>query len=370
MNTLKYVTSLSLIILFALTALSLAQDSSKIVILSEETGFLIDANEKKEYGIIPKIGDEFICAFFYMGEDDKYYCNVRINSENSFKDTILTYPYNSVLSIAARIQYKESMKKGITDFNMNDVELKFVDGMSAENLLDPSSAKIEEITEKESPSRIIPLAQTNTDYSQFVTKELKLGLGIGMIYQNYNFQDLSQIFYLIAKNVVKQPDYVSESDFISNSFPLFCFSSMFIIENTYLGEFEYALGSTSSGSSSLDYHSFSLSFSYLFSLYKNLSPYLSIGYSRFKFTAQQNYGMESKEERKLESILLEGAGKGVKLSIGVIYELTDFTSLNLFGSYRFISPIEVNNQYQSTLNYDMSFDMKGYEIGLKLLFRK
>ncbi len=60
----------------------------------------------------------------------------------------------------------------------------------------------------------------------------------------------------------------------------------------------------------------------------------------------------------------------MKLAIGLIYKLTDFASINLFGSYRFISPIKVNNDYQSILNYDMNFDMKGYEIGLKILFRQ
>ena len=373
MNNLKFVTSLSLLILLAISTLHLAQDSSKIIILSDEAGFLIDAEEKEEYGIIPKFGDEFIHAFFYLDTDKKYYCKARLKSGDSFKDSVLTYSYTSIKSIAMRIQYKEKQKKGNSDININDFELKFADGETARNLVkSSSSARIEEIIKNNSSTGKLPLAETDSDYSQFVKKNLELGLGIGIIINAYNFQDLSQIFYSIAKNVVKEPDKVSESDFTINSFPLFSFSSIFIIKNTVLGEIEYSLGSTSGASSSFDYNSFSLSLSYLFSLHRNLLPYLSVGYSSFNFYAEQNYGLSINDDsvRKLESISLDGAGKDMKLSIGLIYKLTDFTSINLFGSYRLISTIEVNNQHQSDIINDMNFDMKGYEIGLKVLFQQ
>jgi len=345
----------------------------KVIILSDETGFLIDAKEKEEYGIIPKFGDEFIHAFFYLDNDKQYYCKARLKSGDSFKDSVLTYSYTSIRSIAMRIQYKEKQKKGNSDININDFELKFTDGKTARNFVKvSSSAKIEEIIINDTSMRKIPLAETDSDYSQFVEKNLELGLGIGMIYQTYNFQDLSQIFNFIAKNVVKEPDKINESGFTKNSFPLFSFSSIFIIKNTVLTEIEFAFGSTSSTSSSLDYNSFSLSISYLFALYRNLSPYLSAGYSGFTFNAVQNYELPINDDsiRKLESISLDGAGKGMKLSIGVIYELTGFTSINIFGSYRFNSPIKVNNQNQSDIINDMNFDMNGYEIGLKILFRQ
>lgn len=365
--------NLLLIMLLGIISLCSAQDSMKVIILSNEAGFLIDAEKKEEYGIIPKFGDEFIHAFFYLDNDKQYYCKVRIKSGDSFKDSVLTYSYTSIRSIAMRIQYKEKQKKGNSDININDFELKFADGETVRNFVKVSnSVKIEEIIINDTSMRKIPLAETNSDYSQFVEKNLELGLGIGMIYQTYNFQDLSQIFNFIAKNVVKEPDKINESDFTINSFPLFSFSSILIIKNTVLAEIEFALGATSSASSSLDYNSFSLSFSYLFSLYRNLSPYISVGYSGFNFYAEQNYGLSINDDsvRKLESISLDGVGKGMKLGIGVIYKLTNFASINLFGSYRFISPIEVNNHYQSILNYDMNFDMKGYEIGLKILFRQ
>lgn len=359
----KKVLRLLLLILFGIGSLTSAQDSLKIIILSDEVGSLLDAEEKKEYDVMPKFGDEFIHAFFYLDKDEKYYFKVRLKTGNSFKDTVLTIAYNSVKSIAMRIQYKENIEKGNSDFNINDVQLKFEDGETARNLIKVSSSRI---------PLAIPLAGTNSDYSQFVKKDLELGLGIGIIFNTYNFEDLSPIFYTIAKNVVRYPNAVNESDFTINSFPIFSFSSIFIIKNRFLGEIEYALGGTSSASSSLDYNSFSLSFSYLFLLSENLSPYFSIGYSGFNFNAVQNYGLpiNTDYEGTLESISLEGAGKGVKLSIGAIYKIPNFASINIFGSYRFVSPIEVKNDYQSIINYDMSFDMKGYEIGLKILFRQ
>lgn len=373
MNILKFVKSLSFIMFFVVSTHCLAQDSIKVVILSDEVGALLDANEKKKYGVVPKFGDEFVHAFFYLDNDKQYYCKVRLKTEDSEKDSILTYGYTSVKSVAGRIQYKENLKKGNSDFNINDVELKFEDGETARNFIKISSgAGIQEIIENDLKARRIPLAKTDTDYSQFVAKKFELGLGVGIIFNTYNFQDLSPIFYSIAEYVVKEPDKISESDFSINSFPIFSFSSMLIIQNTYWAEIEYALGGSSSQSSSLDYNSFSLSFSYLFSLSQNLSPFLSVGYSGFTFNAVQNYGLPitDNSEGTLESISLDGGGGGLKLSIGAIYNITGFISINLCGSYRFISPTKVNNDYQSTLNHEMNFDMNGYEIGIKILFRQ
>ena len=81
----RKVLRLLLLILFGIGSLTSAQDSLKIIILSDEVGSLLDAEEKKEYDVMPKFGDEFIHAFFYLDKDEKYYFKVRLKSGNSFK---------------------------------------------------------------------------------------------------------------------------------------------------------------------------------------------------------------------------------------------------------------------------------------------
>ncbi|NOX64669.1 MAG: porin family protein [Chlorobi bacterium] len=358
MKNLKLLTGLLIIISFATSTMALAQDSIKIVIISKKIGAIIDAKEKEEYRILPKFKDNFVNAIFYMDSNNQFYCKVRLKAGESFKDSILSYNYNSIRNIAAKAQMKENGR----NFNINDVQLYFADGKKVQSFNERTYKQF---------TRKIPLAKTGSEYSQLIRENYGVGLASGIIINPYSYKDLSKIFYNIARNIVLEPEKVSESDFVINSFPLFSFSSVFFIQNSFSLELEYSFGGNEKAFSDVSYKSFSVSIAYLYSLSQRVFPYLSIGYSGFNFKASQYYSLTVKKDSvgTLETISLEGKGGGLKLSIGMIYKLSDFLSFNLFGGYRFTSPIKFDENYNSYIGYDVAYKMKGFEIGLKILFR-
>jgi len=359
MKNLKLLAGLLIIISFATSTMALAQDSIKIVIISKKIGAIIDAKEKEEFRILPKFRDNFVNAIFYMDSNNQFYCKVRLKAGESFKDSILSYNYNSIRNIAAKAQMKENGR----NFNINDVQLFFTDGKKVQSFNERTYKQF---------TRKIPLAKTDSDYSQLIEGNGGVGLTAGIIINPYSYKDLSQIFYDIAKNIVIEPENVSKSDFVINSFPLFSFSSVFFIQNSFSLELEYSFGGNEKAFSDVSYKSFSVSVAYLYPLSQKVSPYLSVGYSGFNFKATQNYNfltVKKDSVGSLESISLEGKGGGLKLSIGLIYKLSDLMSFNLFGSYRFTPPIKFDNQYSSHIGYDVAYKIKGFEIGLKILFR-
>ncbi len=363
MKNLKFIAGLLIVISFAASTFCLAQDSTKIVILSDKIGAIVNAKEREEYKILPKFGDDFISAIFYVDSDNRYYCKVRLKDGNSFKDSIISYSYYSIKNIAVRVQTKE---KGV-NFNPYYVKLKLNDGSILED-------QDQEINLSESDKVLIgylPLAETDSDYSQFIEKSLEVGLTTGIIITSYDYKELSHIFHLIAQKVVRDPSQISESDFAVNSFPLFSFSSMFILHEIISIEFEYSFGSGTKGSSSVSYESFTGSVAYLYPLSHNVSPYLSIGYKGFNFTASQNYGLPIVKDSvgTLESISLNGKGGGLKLSVGVIYKISDFFSINLFGGYVLSTQLNFDKKYSSYIENNISYNADGFEIGFKLLFR-
>jgi len=358
MKNLKFIAALLFTILFAASTMVLAQDSIKIVMISQKIGAIIDAKEKEEFGILPKFGDDFVSAMFYMDSSNQFYCKVRLKSGESFKDSILSYNYYSVKNIAAKVQMQENDYK----MNINDVQLYFADGKKVQSF---NERTYKHFTLK------IPLAKTDSDYSQLFGENAGIGLTSGIIINPYSYKDLSKIFYDIARNIVLEPEKVSESDFVINSFPLFSFSSVFFIQNSFSLELEYSFGGSEEAFSDVSYKSFSVSVAYLYSLSQKVFPYLSVGYSGFNFKASQDYSLTVKKDSvgTLETISLEGKGGGLKLSIGMIFKLSDFLSFNLFGGYRFTPPIKFDKNYNSYIGYDVAYKMEGFEIGLKILFR-
>ncbi|HEX9252440.1 MAG TPA: hypothetical protein VF870_09365, partial [Ignavibacteriaceae bacterium] len=76
MENLKVYINYIIIVLVTAVSFSYAQDSSKIIILSDGIGLLVDSLERKEYEILPIFEDNFISAVFYLGSDNQYYCKV------------------------------------------------------------------------------------------------------------------------------------------------------------------------------------------------------------------------------------------------------------------------------------------------------
>jgi hypothetical protein len=86
---------------------------------------IVDLNEKIEYNILPKYKENFVSAMFYLSADSLYKCKLNLRKDQIVSDTTLTLNYNSIRNTAMRVQYLESIKKGYSSFNMQNVEIDF-----------------------------------------------------------------------------------------------------------------------------------------------------------------------------------------------------------------------------------------------------
>jgi hypothetical protein len=360
-----------IIVLLTITSFDYAQDSLKIIILSKDVGSVVDSEEKREFGILPSFDENFINAVFYLSPDSQYYCSVKLKSGDSIKDSILIFSYASIRNTAARIQILENKKKGNNDFDIQSVDLNFADGKNVKNLDYKKSGKIDDKKEIRSDLGKIPISRLDLNYSEIIERDFKIGLSAGLVYNSANFDGLGQIFNIFEENIPKAPYEIPKSNFIFKASPLFRFSSMLIFRNTITGEIEYAFNSNSDNYSNLDFKTFAISISYILPLLKNPYPYVTLGYSVSKFTVKKNYGFQVDSLRgTLESITLDGNAKGLKTSIGIMYNFTPNFGINIYGNYKFYPAVKVDQQSYTFIQNIPTVNINGFELGLSIYLRK
>jgi hypothetical protein len=359
-----------IIVLITTASINYAQDSLKIILLSKDIGLVVDSQEKAEYKILPNFDENFINAFFYLGADSQYYCSVKLKSGDYVKDTTFILSYGLVRTIATRIQYIENQNMGKVDFDVKNVELKFADGTEAKNLTEEQNRITIDRKYTSVNLQKLPINKLNLDYSEIIKKDFDVGISAGIIYNSAKFDGLGKIFNLLEENIPEAPYEIPKSNLTFRAYPLYRLSSIFIYKNTVMGELEYAFNLHNDNYSNLDYKSFAFSMSYLFTITKNLRPYVAIGYSASKFEVKKNYNViVNSNGLKLESITLQGNVKGLKASLGTIYNFTKQTGVNIWGSYKFYPKVEVNQKSSNYIINPPTVNMKGFELGLSIYFK-
>jgi hypothetical protein len=359
-----------IIVLLTITSFDYAQDSSKIIILSKDVGMIVDSEERKEYEIFPSFAENFLNAVYYLSPDSQYYCSVKLKSGDSVIDSVINLSYTSIRNTAVRIQSLESKKKGNKDFDVQNVELRFADGEDVKNLAyEQDKIKIEK-TNSLSLNRKLPTNRLDLNYSEIIERDFEFGLSAGIMYNSANFDGLGQIFNILEENIPEEPYEIINSDFTFKASPLFRFSSMLIFRNTIIGEIEYAFNSHSDDYSNLDYKTFAISICYILPLLKNPYPYLTLGYSAAKFSVVKNYGVQVDSLRgNLESITLDGNAKGLKTSIGIMYNFTPKVGVNFYGNYKFYPEVKLDQQSFTFIQNVPTVNINGFEIGLSIYLR-
>lgn len=342
-----------------------AQDSSKIIILSNDVGLIVDSVERNEYKILPLFEDNFISAFFYMGSDNQYYCNVKLQSGNFVKDSVINLNYFSIRNTAVRIQNLESQKRGDKSFNIQNVELKFADSKEVKNLTyEQNKIKIENTNSQ------LPTNKLDLDYATIIGRDFEFGLSAGIVYNSATFDGLNKIFNLLEENIPEEPYNIPLSAYTFSASPLFRFSSIVIFKNSLIGEVEYSLSKRNNVYSNLDYKTFAISFSYVIPLLKNPYPFVTLGYSASKFTVVKNYNaLVNDRQGRLESITLDGNAKGFNISLGLMYNLISEFGVSLYANYKFYPEINVNQQVFWQIQNLPKVDLKGIELGMSLYLR-
>lgn len=359
-----------LIAFIFLVSLSYAQDSSKIIILSKDIGMIVDSVERKEYEIFPSFAENFLNSVYYLSPDSQYYCSVKLKSGDSVIDSVINLSYNSIRSTAVRIQSLESKKKGNKDFDVQKVELKFADGEDVKNFAyEQNKIKIEK-TNSLSLNRKLPTSRLDLNYGKLIERDFEFGLSIGIVYNSATFDGLDNIFYLLEENIPEEPYEIPPSSYTFSASPLFRFSSMIIYRNIIIGEVEYSLSFHDPDYSNLDYKTFAISFSYLSSIFNNPYPYVTLGYSASKFTVVKNYNARVNDRQgTLESITLDGNVKGIKISLGMMYDFTSKFGVNIYTNYNFYPEVEVNQKESLQIQEIPTVAINGVELGISLYLK-
>jgi hypothetical protein len=346
-----------------------AQDSIKTIILSKEVGNVVDSEERKKYNIFPTFSENFVSGYFYQNPDSQYFCQLKLMSGSSFQDSIIKYNYVSIRNIAARIQYQESQKTGKTDFDLDNVVLVFADGSEVKEIASIESSII--LKDKKPPStlRNLPINKLEMDYSEIIEKKFIVGISAGIVHNSADFEGLKEIFNLLEENIPEDPYQLPKSNLSFKASPIYRFSSLFIYNNKFMFEIIYSISPSNDELSSFEYESFSGSLGYMIQILRNLSPYISLGYSASKFTASNHYGSPVNDRQgTLESITLEGNVKGLMTSLGIFFNISQNFGINLLGNYKFYSDVSVNSQYYVSGQTIPTVDAKGFEFGLSIYF--
>lgn len=355
-----------LIVSFSFFVKIQAQDSIKIIILSNYIGEIIDASERKEYNILPIYGENFISAYFYQDADSQYYCSLNFELNGIVRDTIIKYNFASIRNTAQRIQYYESIKSGKTDFNLNDVELMFADKSKVTDISPKLNIYKSEKNRPPEALHYLPIVKADRNYSQMIEKEILIGLSIGMVYNSAEFDGLAETFNLLEDNIAEEPYHVPNSNLSFNASPLYRFSSLISFKKQFIAQFGYEFNITGQ-KGNLEFESFSVSVGYLSPNFWIISSYASLGYSASSFLAKNQYNIRINNQNGiLESIELKGNVKGFSILVGFLFNIISNADINIFGDYKFYPDAVLNTigyQSDSPLN---KVNAKGFGFGLTL----
>lgn len=374
---------LSLLIILILVTLTtaLGQDSTKIILLSERIGPIVDVEERNYYEILPNFKENFMSAIYYLSEDSLFYCKIRLRVENTDQDSIIILNYNSTRNTAFRVQIKESKYSGKASLNPDDIQLRYANDelventgkMLEENVLE--NGKYITQTNKEKTKwniplqKLLPIKRSGDNFSDLIESKNKVGISVGIIFRSLISDRLNDIFNLLEENIPEQGYFIPKSSLSFNSNPIFRFSTFFIITNNYLLEFEYLFNGQKNEKEYFNYQAFSLMFGYLVPINSTLSSYVTLAYSSLEFNAFNKYNIEVDDRQGvLEYIRLNGIASGIKLSCGLKYNFSSKMGIDFRVGYNFFPSLEIDAAGYDLYNKPVSVNINGLEIGLNLCF--
>lgn len=103
------------------------QDSATIVIISPRVGAVIDAEERKQFGMFRSIKN-FTSAVFYISSDSTFFCNVTYNTKSGTQDTVLFYIKILIHVLAEKINHYEDLVTGKYTIGDDPAQLETIKG--------------------------------------------------------------------------------------------------------------------------------------------------------------------------------------------------------------------------------------------------
>jgi hypothetical protein len=270
-----------------------------------------------------------------------------------------------------RVQYLESIKKGYSSFNMQNVELIFANNEEVKNIVKMEERSVKTSNEINARSleftfvKELPLSKQNIDYSQLVKSDNYFGASFGVFYNSATFKELGNLFNLLEGNIPEVGYEIAKSNISFNLSKIFTLSSFFIISNNFMIEFKYGFNITSNSAQYLSYTNFIASLGYLQPVFNNTKLYGAIGFTGVDFDAFKEYGVVINNlSGTLESITLNGRAKGANFSFGLKYYVSSSFIIDLTVSQNVYSDLELINTEGYQIPDTPSIDLDSYDIGI------
>ncbi|MFZ1290348.1 MAG: hypothetical protein WAR79_09665 [Melioribacteraceae bacterium] len=346
-----------------------AQDSSKIIILNENIGTVLDFDEKEKYKLLPNFNDDFISAEFYLTPDSLYKCDLKLRKDNKIQDSTFLLSYNSLKNIAVKIQYEENMKIGKTDFDYANLKLKFSNNEIVPNIKPQkrdSTSQSKLVTNNHQQLQktfSLPIKKLDLDYSKLIERKTRLGVSFGISINNNNYEGLNDIYKDLERGL-----NISSVDMDLSNSPLFQFSTCYIFQKHFVIDFQYKFNFFDNATSGINASYVNLSLGYLFPIMEKTNSYINIGYSAFDFKSRKYYNENVIDYGNLEYIDLDGNTKGLKLSIGLMKNITSFLNLDLSLTYNYLPKLELSDKHGYDIHSNHEISIESFEIGLNFYF--
>ncbi len=127
MKKFRFTSILSFVIILSVVFLK-AQDSARVIIISNAVGETIDQTEKEHYHLLPSVKN-FVSAAFYRAPDSTYFAQVEIIDDKGQQSLIkVDYSEVSLFMLAEKINHYKDLVAGNYVMGQDPAKIQIVGG--------------------------------------------------------------------------------------------------------------------------------------------------------------------------------------------------------------------------------------------------
>lgn len=366
------------VFLFFLPGFINAQDSVRVIILSDKVGEEIDKQERTSYHLFERFRT-FEKAVFFQDSDSFYFCKLTYSDKNRMKDTIIAYSYKLIRNIAMRIEYFNELTSGVTiDDALNRVKLtpgqimvvkkqKPQSGIKSEydTLKKSTPVQVRKVEEPESirTKGLLPIRKSDYVDKDLIRNKFRIGASFGILINGCKYEGLSALYNEIEEKV-PEPEYeIKKTDIHLKTPAMLKLGIDFLINEWLFAEINSAF-TFRDDPKNVKYNSASVNLAYVFSLTKFMHTYIGAGYQAAVFSYKHDYYQKvASNGLQLEYIQMQGKANMFRWTIGTIISPRDMVNFHLYWSYNLGGKLKINKQYPS----DTSVMLNGWEFGISMI---
>lgn len=346
-------------IVFLMQYSAKAQDSVEVVIVSHLVGPFIEPEEHDYYNIF-SVDNNFLLAYFTRDSIDLYSAHIIYFDDKGLQERKINIKEKSLVNLGERINNNEKFKAGNYKIGSDPAILEFV-------WIKKDDININVLNQQKTSSDYPLLKKTDADYKKFFSHYPRFGMGLGLTYLNFNFDELLVLTNAIDNYYYNKGFYVSPRALDYKAGPVFRFKGLVDFTSTLSASLmvEYNISN-----SDINYNSFTLMGLYT---YKDLSeyfnPFAGVGYTRNNFNITVDYGSATVDTLggMLESVKVDGGTEGLIAEAGIKALFGNSFSIGIAADYYFLTTYKYKVNYIS-FNSEIKPGNFGAGIFINILF--